>query len=70
MPINEFWKTSASQFAQIYRRESELIEYELKEDEESRLERESTSSSGKMIPNKVEDAQEHVDAYNSFMVES
>lgn len=67
--LNDFWEADADQFAYLYRRESELIKEDLKEAEKNELEQNSSSNSGRMIPNKVEDAQENIDAYNSYMVD-
>lgn len=69
LSLNDFWAMDWWQFQYIYDKEMELIKEEEKEYKKQELQSTSTSSSGRMIPNKVDDSQEGIDAYNSLFVD-
>lgn len=66
LSLKEFWETDTVQINYVLNKELEIIKAEEKEREKRELELESTSSTGKMIPNKYDNSDTMEEALESY----
>lgn len=69
MSIDEFMNTSSFQINYLLHKEYEIIEYEEREKEKIELETQSTSRTGRMVPNKHKNSDEMEFALQSYIAD-
>lgn len=68
LSLKEFWETDSNQINHILDKELDIIEIERKEREKYELEYQSTSRTGKMVPNKYENDEGMENALQSYFM--
>lgn len=68
LSIKEFWETDSKQINYILDKELEIIEVEENERKKHELEIQSTSRTGKMIPNKYDNDEGMEEALQSYFM--